>query len=82
MIDITEINEYIKTYEALSKKYNLNLNIIMLWKELYQSHKERYGSFKIYISKPEYPIKMQERYDFILNCIDEKVSTAIREVRQ
>ena len=74
----TGVEQYIQDIVEISqiaKDYNINFNAVKYATEMYDKHKNKYGSIKE--EKYEYTRKMQERYDCIVHETNLKLEEMI-----
>lgn len=70
MYDIGEIHAMLKERAEAVKYLGLEIDVLLCYRAFYEQHREVNGSNKVYLNKPCYDEKMQERYDFCIDSID------------
>ena len=70
-----QINEFQETIKYLG----LEMEAIMMYQTFYYQHKQKHGSYKVYIANKdgEYIKKMQEREDWIGCMINETIESKL-----
>lgn len=64
-------------YQGSADDAGIDVNVIMMYQSFYTQHKEKYGSFKKYFGTPEYDSKMQERYEYIFDNINDTIESKL-----
>lgn len=78
--NVVDLGKILAEFQIIINSKNLELDAILLYRKYYDRHKLEHGSYKIYLQKDsniKYEDKMQERYDWICCCINEKIEDMI-----
>ncbi len=71
MMALSEIVGWQREVQQSADMLGLEVDAISMYQAFYEQHKEKHGSFKKYIGTDQYGSKMDERYDFIICCMNE-----------
>lgn len=70
MYEINEINILLQDRQQTADMLGLEIDVFRCYQAFYEQHRQLNGSMKIYLNKPEYFNKMQERYEWCIDSID------------
>ena len=79
-MDFDKLKQEINHYQLLANDAGVKVNVIGMYQAFYTQHKEKYGSFKRYFGTTKYDEKMQERYDYIFDNINDTIESKLRFV--
>jgi len=73
MIENNEIVRVLLELQKVSDFKGLEYDIIGYYQDLKSDFIDKNGSYKAYIGKPEYPVLMDLREDYLLNCVNSTI---------
>ena len=77
MMNLDARKREINHCQGMADDAGIEVNVINMYQALYTQHKMVHGSFKKYIGTAQYDIKMQERYDFIFDNINDTIESKL-----
>lgn len=76
-MDVSDRLKEMNHYQLIADDAGIECNVIMMYQALYTQHKEKFGTNKKYINTVQYDKKMQERYDWVFEQINDTIESKL-----